>query len=279
MPLILDGRAILAHIKEDLKHLHHATGCTPHLCVFLVGNNPASEIYVASKERHAKEVGIHFTLKRFPETVSQEDLNQALLQANADPEVHAILLQLPLPAGLNPTPLLNLIHPNKDVDGLSDSNLGALMQQNPTTLKPCTPQGVLHLIKLWKKDLTGLNALVIGQSTLVGKPVTQLLLAEGCTVTQAHSKTKNLAMHAQAADLIVSATGCPHLITADHVKPGACVIDVGITKVGEKICGDVDFDSVHKKCSAITPVPGGVGPTTLAYLLKNCFLAAQKQEN
>jgi methylenetetrahydrofolate dehydrogenase (NADP+)/methenyltetrahydrofolate cyclohydrolase len=170
-----------------------------------------------------------------------------------------------------------MIDAKKDIDGLNAQNLGGLLQNKPNTLKPCTPQGILHLATLWKKDLTGVTAIVIGRSILVGKPTAQLLINAGCTVTQAHSATKDLAWHTQHADLIISATGQPGLITNHHVQEGACVIDAGITKMHGKIIGDVAYTSVVEKCSAITPVPGGVGPTTIAYLLNNCYLSALTQ--
>lgn len=273
-PHILEGKAVLKDIKESLIPKIQRLPRPPHLCVILVGDNPASQIYVASKKCHATDIGMNVTLKKYPKTISQEDLAQEIMALNATPDYDGLLLQLPLPAHLEAQPLLNLIHPNKDVDGLSVQNLGAILQQNPHTLKPCTPQGVLHLAKLWKQDLTGVNAVVVGCSLLVGKPTAQLLIDADCTVTQAHKETRHLAEHTRRADLLITATGCPHLITPAHVKEGACVIDVGITKVNGKIMGDVNFGAVQSKCSAITPVPGGVGPTTIAYLLKNCYKAA-----
>jgi methylenetetrahydrofolate dehydrogenase (NADP+)/methenyltetrahydrofolate cyclohydrolase len=243
------------------------------LHVLLVGENPASAVYVAMKIKRAEKIGIKSHVHRFSSTVTQSTLSQAIADLNANPAVDGILLQLPLPDGLNAHELLNAIDPSKDVDGLHSVNMGRLMQ-GKHTLAPCTPLGCMQLIHQWKHDLAGLCAVVVGRSNLVGLPLSLMLLQAGATVTICHSKTSDLVAHTLLADIVVVACGRPGLVTAAHIKPGACVIDVGINRLGDgTLVGDVDFASVAPIAGAITPVPGGVGPMTVYNLMANTLRA------
>ena len=271
--VILDGRALAARIKDDLKSQIEKAETSPCLALIRVGDDPASEIYVARKAEACITVGIKNRIHHLESGATQEDLHTAIRTLNEDADVHGILLQLPLPAHLNANAAIQMIDPRKDVDGLTAENMGLLMMGEPRFV-PCTPQGVLHMLKETDVNLSGKHAAIIGRSLLFGKPMGQVLLAENCTVTQCHSKTQNLAAITSQADIVIAAVGQANLITADHVKNGAIVIDVGITRIGEKkITGDVDFQSVKEKAAFITPVPGGVGPMTVACLLKNTWIA------
>lgn len=280
MTMILDGNAAAAALREELKTrvaALAAKGQQPGLAVVLVGENPASKVYVSNKAKQTKEVGMLSVEHKLPETTSEADLLALVESLNKDPKIHGILVQLPLPAHINSEKVLESINPDKDVDGFHAMNAGRLAI-GMNGLVPCTPLGSVHLAKLYKKDLTGLHAVVIGRSNIVGKPVAQLLLQENCTVTIVHSRTKNIAEICKQADLLVAAIGKPLFVGPDMVKDGAIVIDVGINRVpkedgGSKIVGDVDFDKVKDKTAAITPVPGGVGPMTIAYLLSNTLTA------
>ncbi|MAP24770.1 MAG: bifunctional 5,10-methylene-tetrahydrofolate dehydrogenase/5,10-methylene-tetrahydrofolate cyclohydrolase [Rickettsiales bacterium] len=276
MSLLLDGKALLQKVKTDLKQKVSNLPRPPHVVVFLIGDNPGSHLYVKSKRQHAQDVGIELSIRSYEKAPTHADLAQQIQQLNQDPAVDGIFIQLPLPKPLNALSLINTITPSKDVDGLTATNLGTLFQSPEAEdyLKPCTPQGCMQLIHQWQKNLSGLNAVIIGRSLLVGKPIVQLLLTEGCTTIQAHSQTKNLTDLCQTADIIVSATGQPGLITESYIKPGACIIDVGIASVNGKTTGDVAYTpSLINKVAAYSPVPGGVGPTTIANLLTNSLKA------
>ena len=276
MSLLLDGKALLQRVKTDLKQKTSNLARPPHVVVFLIGDNPGSHLYVKSKRRHANDVGINLSIRTHEKAPTQADLTQQIQQLNQDSTVDGIFIQLPLPAPLEALSLINTITPSKDIDSLTATNLGKLFQapEAEDYLKPCTPQGCMQLIHQWRKNLSGLNAVVIGRSLLVGKPMAQLLLAEGCTTIQAHSKTKNLTNLCQTADIIVSATGQTGLITESYVKPGACIIDVGIASVNGRTTGDVAYTpALIDKVAAYSPVPGGVGPTTIANLLSNSLKA------
>ncbi len=268
MTLLLNGfelaKQCRAALAEKIKTLPRA----PKLAVILAGDNPASAVYVRNKEKAANETGIESAVYRF-ETITQKELTGLIAELNADNGVDGILVQLPLPGGINETEILQAIDPAKDVDGFHPLNLGKLMIGEPAPVA-CTPKGCLKLIHLAKQDLTGLNAVIIGRSVIVGKPMAQLLLKENCTVTTAHSKTQNLPELCRGADILVAAVGKPKTVKADWIKEGAVVIDVGINRLEDgKLCGDVDFDACFDKCAAITPVPKGVGPMTIAMLLEN----------
>lgn len=268
MTLLLNGfelaKQCRAALAEKIKTLPRA----PKLAVILAGDNPASAVYVKNKEKAAGEVGIESAVYRF-ETITQPELLSLIRRLNADDGTDGILVQLPLPDGINEKEILQAIDPAKDVDGFHPLNLGRLMIGEPAPVA-CTPKGCLKLIHQAKQDLTGLNAVVIGRSVIVGKPMAQLLLRENCTVTTAHSKTKNLPELCRNADILVAAIGKPKTVKAGWIKKGAVVIDVGINRLEDgKLCGDVDFDDCFDKCAAITPVPKGVGPMTIAMLLEN----------
>ncbi len=278
MTLLLNGfelaKQCRAALAEKIKTLPRA----PKLAVILAGNNPASAVYVRNKEKAANETGIESAVYRF-ETITQKELTGLIAELNADNGVDGILVQLPLPGGINETEILQAIDPAKDVDGFHPLNLGKLMIGEPAPVA-CTPKGCLKLIHLAKQDLTGLNAVIIGRSVIVGKPMAQLLLKENCTVTTAHSKTQNLPELCRGADILVTAVGKPKTVKADWIKEGAVVIDVGINRLEDgKLCGDVDFDACFDKCAAITPVPKGVGPMTIAMLLENTVEAFCRRNN
>jgi methylenetetrahydrofolate dehydrogenase (NADP+)/methenyltetrahydrofolate cyclohydrolase len=271
---ILDGKKLAARLREDIAKAVAGMKIKPGLAVILVGDDPASHIYVSSKIKACREAGIESFEHRMDANSTQAQVRHAIKNLNANRDIHGILLQLPLPQHLDESALVQAIDPAKDIDGLTVSNIGKLVA-GLDGFVPCTPQGALLLIKEAKKDLTGLNAVVIGRSLLFGKPMAQLLLAENCTVTQAHSKTKDLAALCRQADILIAAVGRPNMVKGDWVKPGAIVIDVGINRLPDgKVTGDVDFDATAKTAAFITPVPGGVGPMTIACLLKNTVKAA-----
>lgn len=270
---IIDGKSISAALMEDIAADVSRLNKKPTLAVILVGDDPASHVYVGNKIKACAKTGIQSIERRLPETSSNADIEAVITDLNANPDVHGILLQLPLPKGLDSDRLVQMISPAKDVDGLTILNVGKLVA-GLDGMVPCTPQGSLMLIKSVKPDLSGLHAVVIGRSLLFGKPMAQLLLAENCTVTTAHSKTQNLAEVCKSADIVVAAVGRAKMVKADWVKPGAIVIDVGINRLDTgKLCGDVDFTDVSSVAGYITPVPGGVGPMTIACLMANTLKA------
>ncbi|MCX7339639.1 MAG: bifunctional methylenetetrahydrofolate dehydrogenase/methenyltetrahydrofolate cyclohydrolase FolD [Hyphomicrobiales bacterium] len=283
MTTLLDGKALAqtmrGALKQEVAAFTAGHGRPPGLAVVLVGNDPASQVYVGSKVKQTEEVGMRSIEHRLAADTGEATLLALVDQLNADPEVDGILVQLPLPAQIDAETVLNRIDPAKDVDGFHPVNAGKLAIGAPG-LVPCTPLGSVALAKLAKPDLSGLHAVVIGRSNIVGKPVAQLLLQENCTVTIAHSRTRDLAGLCRTADLLVAAIGRPHFVSADFIKPGAIVIDVGINRLADaegkgKLVGDVDFAAVAPLACAITPVPGGVGPMTIAYLLSNTLRAAR----
>tara|TARA_R110001592_G_scaffold27763_20_gene102854 strand:+ start:12908 stop:13747 length:840 start_codon:yes stop_codon:yes gene_type:complete len=275
MAQIIDGKAIAAQLRETIQHVVQTMPETPGLAVILVGDDPASHVYVRNKIKACEHVGINSIERRLPEDTTNEEIERVINDLNADPDIHGILLQLPLPDHLDSDYLIQLIAAHKDVDGLNLRNVGALVA-GIDGLVPCTPEGSLILIKSVITNLSGLHAVVIGRSLLFGKPMAQLLLRENCTVTMAHSRTKNLAEICKQADILVAAVGREKMVKADWIKPGACVIDVGINRMDNgKLCGDVDFDGAFDVAGAITPVPGGVGPMTIACLLANTIKAAK----
>ncbi len=272
---IIDGRAAALLVLEEIAQKVAALPRPPCLAVILVGDDPASHVYVRNKIKACERVGITSREYRLEAHSTQHAITALIENLNRDNSVDGILLQLPLPAPLKGDDIVQAIHPDKDVDGLNVLNVGRLVA-GQDGLKPCTPQGALHLIRQVEKNLTGLHAVVIGRSLLFGKPMAQLLLAENCTVTTAHSKTKNLPDICREADILVAAVGSPRLVKASWVKDGAVVIDVGINRVDGRLVGDVDYEAIKPIARAITPVPGGVGPMTIAYLMHNTLSAAHK---
>ena len=278
---ILEGKAVaakvLAEVKAGVVALTARTGVQPTLAVVLVGEDPASQIYVRNKKRAADDVGIASRDFLFPAGCSQAELSETIRKINADPSVHGILLQLPLPKDLDENEAVNAIAPAKDADGLHPMSLGNLLAGKPSMV-PCTPAGCLEILDHYGILLEGAEAVVVGRSRLVGKPLAQLLLARNATVTMCHTRTRDLAGHCRRADILCVAAGRPRFITGDMVKEGAVVIDVGVNRLDTgKLAGDVDFDSASKRAGAITPVPGGVGLMTVAMLMKNTLLAATRQ--
>lgn len=276
---IIDGNTIAAHLLNKVKEevaLDVAQGYQPPtLAVILVGEHPASEIYVARKQQACQTVEITVTLHRYPSTVTAEHLREQIELLNADPKVHGILVQLPLPTKEGMSDLLRYIDPKKDVDGFHPHNLGKLLLNQPG-LRPCTPVGVMMLLHAIAIDLSGKHAVVIGASPIVGKPMALELLHVGATVTICHSKTVNLAQHVQSADILVVAAGQPHLVPGAWIKPGATIIDVGIHRTANNaIIGDVNFEEAKEVAAWITPVPGGVGPMTVAMLMQNTLIASR----
>ena len=275
---ILDGKTMSAELKEQIAARTEqlkARGIVPGLAVILVGDDPASEIYVRNKQNGCQEVGFYSETVRMDRETTQQELESEIDRLNRDPKIHGILVQLPLPEHLDEQKALMKILPEKDVDGFHLINAGHLMTGTEGVIA-CTPKGALHMIKSTGLDLTGKEAVVIGRSNIVGKPMAMLLLQENCTVTMCHSRTRNLKEHTRNADILVVAVGKAGMVTADMVKPGAIVIDVGINRVDGKVRGDVDFDSVSEVAGWITPVPGGVGRMTIAMLLSNTADAAER---
>ena len=277
--MILDGKKEAALLREEIKKeitaLKEKNNKVPGLTVILIGDFAPSQIYVRNKEKNSKEVGINSKVIKYSKDVSEKKVLEKIEELNNDNKVSGILVQLPLPAQINKEKITNAINPKKDVDGFNPINVGNLVS-GYKSIVPCTPLGCLYLIKKVEKDLSGKHAVIIGRSNLNGKPMAQLLLKENCTITIVHSKTKDLKNECQKADILVAAAGVANLVKEDWVKEDSIIIDVGINKVGDKIVGDVDFDQVKDKVKAITPVPGGVGPMTIACLLKNtldCFKA------
>ena len=277
--IIMDGRSVAGRLKEEIARetlLLNQKGIAPHLAVVLVGENAASQVYVRNKENACKKAGIRSTVLRLPETCAQDELENAVRTLNEDDSVHGILVQLPLPAHLDEAAVLRLIDPDKDVDGFHAMNSGRLMN-GQRGFVPCTPLGVMRMLEAYDIPVRGKHAVVIGRSNIVGKPMAMLLLAADATVTICHSRTENLAQITRQADILVAAVGRPRFVTADMVKPGAAVIDVGINRVDGAIVGDVDFDGVSEVAGYLTPVPGGVGQMTIAMLLANTLDAAKNR--
>ena len=275
--MIIDGKKEAAILREEIKKeialIKNKTNKVPGLSVILIGEFAPSQIYVKNKEKNSKEVGINSNVIRYSKDVTEEEILKKIKELNTNKEVSGILVQLPLPEQIDKEKIINAINPLKDVDGFHPINVGNLASGYKAVV-PCTPLGCLLLIKKVEKNLLGKHAVILGRSNLNGKPMAQLLLKENCTVTIVHSKTKNLKQECQKADILVAAVGVANLVKDDWVKKDSIVIDVGINKVGDKIVGDVQFNAVKDKVKAITPVPGGVGPMTIACLLKNtleCF--------
>jgi methylenetetrahydrofolate dehydrogenase (NADP+)/methenyltetrahydrofolate cyclohydrolase len=276
---IISGTELAASIRETIaKRAAELTklGHQPGLAVVLVGEDPASQVYVRNKVSACEKAGFKSVMHRMPENTSQEALVGLVQQLNADPTIHGILVQLPLPKHLDSHFVIEAISAEKDVDGFHISNAGLLMTGKPL-FRPCTPYGVMKMLELTRIELKGAEAVVIGASNIVGKPQAMLLLQQGATVTLCNSKTKDLKSHCQRADVLVVAVGRPNMITGDMIKPGAVVIDVGINRLPDgKLCGDVDFDSAKEVAGWITPVPGGVGPMTITMLLQNTIEAVER---
>ena len=277
--MIIDGKkeaALLrSEIREEISLLKEKHNKAPGLSVILIGDFVPSQIYVKNKERNSKEVGINSEVIKYSKDVTEKEVLNKIEELNKKESVSGILVQLPLPRQISKEKIINAIHPKKDVDGFHPVNVGNL-SSGYKAIVPCTPFGCLLLIKKIEKNLSGKHAVIVGRSNLNGKPMAQLLLKENCTVTVVHSKTKDLKLECQKADILVVAVGVANLVKGDWIKKDSIIIDVGINKVGDKLVGDVDFESVKDKAKAITPVPGGVGPMTIACLLKNtleCFKA------
>ena len=279
--MIIDGKKIAEQlrdkIKSDIKKM--SDNNKPGLAVILIGEHPASQIYVRNKEKFANEVGINSSVLRFDENISEQDLKNEIKKLNDDPNVHGILVQLPLPKHISQKDIIQSIDPDKDVDGFHPINVGNLSSGN-NAMVPCTPLGCYYLIKKVIPNLSGLNAVVIGRSNINGKPMAQLLLKENCTVTIVHSKTKNIEEICKNGDIVIAAVGKAKMVKSDWVKDTAVIIDVGINRIEingkNKIVGDVDFDNIQDKVKGISPVPGGVGPMTIACLLENTLKAYKK---
>ncbi|WP_288922295.1 bifunctional methylenetetrahydrofolate dehydrogenase/methenyltetrahydrofolate cyclohydrolase [uncultured Ottowia sp.] len=277
---LIDGNALAAQIRAEVAGRTaalKARGIQPHLAIILVGDNPASQVYVKSKAADSEQTGLKATLERYPASLPESALLERIAALNADAGVHGILVQLPLPAHLNASRVIEAIAPEKDVDGFHIASAGALMTGQPG-FRPCTPYGCMKMLQsISMNDLRGKNAVVIGRSNIVGKPMALMLLAANATVTVCHSGTASLAAFTRQADVIVAAAGQRKVLTADMVKPGAVVIDVGMNRdENGKLCGDVDFEGVRQVAGWITPVPGGVGPMTRAMLLVNTIEAAER---
>ncbi len=283
----IDGKEFAAGLRRRITRqtatLKSAHDITPGLAAVLVGSDPASTVYVRNKNRQTLEVGMNSFGQSLPEETPQKELLRIISDLNADPEVHGILVQLPLPQHIDPDAVIQAIDPAKDVDGFHPLNAGALASGR-SGMVPCTPLGCMMLIRDRIDDLSGLNAVIVGRSNIVGKPMALMLLAAHCTVTVAHSRTRNLPEICRRADILVAATGQPEMIKGDWIRPGATVIDVGINRVqadkgNSRLVGDVEFETARKVAGAITPVPGGVGPMTIACLLRNTLIAACRQSD
>ena len=280
--IIIDGKAVAAKIKEDIKKevsLLKEKGKVPGLAVVIVGNNPASRVYVNNKKKACEETGMYSVEYALPEETTQDELISLIKQLNCDSSIHGILVQLPLPPHLDDKAVINNISYEKDVDAFHPVNVGKIMIGD-YKLAPCTPAGVMELIKETGIDISGKECVIIGRSNIVGKPQAMLMLQNNATVTVCHSKTKDLKEVVKRADIVIAAVGVAKMVTADMIKPGAVVIDVGMNRdENGKLCGDVDFESVKEVASYITPVPGGVGPMTIAMLMKNTLTAGKYDEN
>jgi methylenetetrahydrofolate dehydrogenase (NADP+)/methenyltetrahydrofolate cyclohydrolase len=279
MGKILDGKALAnllgENLKEKVKNLK-AEGITPHFCVINIGDDTASKIYVRSKKRKAEKLGIIQDIYQIPADTKQQEVLDLIDKLNTDPEINGLMVQMPTPEQINADELLARIDPNKDVDSLTPANVGRLWLKDHF-VEPATAEGIMALLKHYEIPLNGKNVVIIGRSNIVGKPLAALMLEKNATITIAHSKTQNLASLTKRADVIVSATGEPCLIKADMVKDGVIVVDVGINRVNGKLVGDVDFDAVKEKASYITPVPGGVGPLTVQFLMEAVVNLTRRQ--
>ncbi|MBL7064984.1 MAG: bifunctional methylenetetrahydrofolate dehydrogenase/methenyltetrahydrofolate cyclohydrolase FolD [Anaerolineae bacterium] len=285
---LIDGKGTAATIHEEIKaeveHLKAEHGIVPGLATVLVGENPASQFYVRSKQKRCAEIGIQSFGHNLPESASQEEVDELVAELNADPQVHGILVQLPLPKHLNEEQVLAAIGLDKDVDGFHPVNIGRLsMKGREPMFVPCTPSGCIELLDRYGIEIEGREAVVLGRSNIVGLPVSMLLLHRNATITICHSRTKDLPATCRRADILIAAVGRPEMVKADWVKPGAAVIDVGINRVddptrkrGYRLVGDVDFEAVKEVAGYITPVPGGVGPMTIAMLLRNTLVSAKR---
>lgn len=273
---IIDGTKISLELRKKVKDLIEKENMTPTLAVIQVGDNKASNVYIKNKKKACEDVGINFEHIKFNDTISQDLVIAEIKRLNNDISVNGILVQLPLPLGFDEGKIINTIDPVKDVDGLTYQNVGNLVLENDCLI-PCTPLGVMELLKAYNVDLTSKNVCLVGRSNLVGKPLIQLLLQNDATLSICHSKSLDIKSYTKKADVLIVAVGHPNLITKDMVKEGAIIIDVGINKEGNILCGDVCFDEVSKKASLITPVPGGVGPMTVSCLLKNVVKAYKIQ--
>ena len=289
MPLIIDGKETAARcLAETAQRIAglRARGITPGLAVVLVGENPASQAYVRSKDKTCRELGMHSRKIELPAETAQDRLLDVVAELNADPTIHGILVQSPPPPQIDESAIVKAIDPRKDVDGFHPLNVAALAMEDPSALVPCTPLGCMELLRAHDIATAGARAVVVGRSLIVGKPMALLLMAKGAdaTVTVAHSRTKDLAAVTREADIVIAAIGRPHFLGAGHIREGAVVIDVGINRVedpasprGYRLVGDVDFEAVAPKCRAITPVPGGVGPMTIAMLMANTVRACERR--
>jgi methylenetetrahydrofolate dehydrogenase (NADP+)/methenyltetrahydrofolate cyclohydrolase len=275
---IIDGKALALRIRggvaEQVKKLKAGKGVDPKLSVVLVGDDPASQVYVRNKEKACAEAGIVSETHRIASSVKQKELIELIRKLNRERSVHGVLVQLPLPKHIDPVAVLNEISPDKDVDGLHPVNMGKLLKGEALRFVPCTPQGIMAMILSTGTEIKGKEAVVVGRSNIVGKPVALLLLKEHATVTICHSRTRDLGEVVRRADILIAAVGSPRIIHGDMVKEGAVVIDVGMNRVEGKLVGDVDYEKARERASFITPVPGGVGPMTIAMLLKNTLTAA-----
>lgn len=281
---IINGKAISAAVRAEVTKetaaFTKATGIVPHLAAVLVGDDPASQVYVRNKERACEKCGLRSTLHRIPAETTQQELADLVNRLNADDSVHGILVQLPLPTHLDAEPILDAILPCKDVDGFHPENVGLMLQGRPRFLA-CTPHGVMKMLEHTGVKTSGQHAVIIGRSDIVGKPMGALLIQRGAdaTVTICHSRTTDIASITRQADILIAAVGIPNFVSGDMIKPGAVVIDVGINRVDEKLVGDVNYSEACEVASAITPVPGGVGPMTIAMLLQNTLIAARNSLN
>ena len=282
MSTIIDGKEVAKKIKENLKEESDKLiekGIVPRLAVILVGNDSASKIYVKNKNKACMETNIEFKEYLLEETTTQIELNTLIQKLNDDPKINGILLQSPVPKGLNLNEAIQIISPEKDVDGFNPVNVGKLVT-NQDTLISCTPHGIIKLFEEYDIDLTGKNIVILGRSNIVGKPMAHCCLNKNATVTICHSKTTNIQEYTKRADILISAIGRPHFVKKDMIKENAVIIDVGINRLENgKITGDVDFENIKEKASYITPVPGGVGPMTIAMLMNNVIKATKKQNN
>lgn len=275
MSTIIDGKSLAAKLREELSKKIDYFKSPIGLAILLIGENTASQIYVNHKQKACNQVGIKATLHKLAKDISQQEVLKLLDSLNQDPQIHGIIVQLPLPPQLDSTVIINAISPYKDVDGLHPSNQLALYLNKKTTFVPCTPLGCLYLMEHTHPSLSGLSIAIIGRSHLVGKPLALLLLNRDCSVSILHSKSTAPQEISAQADIVISAAGIPHLVTSEWIKEGATVIDVGIHRLANgTLCGDVSYDEVKTKAGAITPVPGGVGPMTVVCLLENCYKAA-----
>ena len=274
---IIDGKMLALEVREKLRQEIKQKGLKPRLAVVLVGDNEASQIYVRNKRKAAEDIGLECEVHHLPAESTFEQVADLVKSLNANPKVNGIIVQMPLPQHLNGDKILRLIDEHKDVDGFGLHNAGLLMQNQPSAMVAATPKGVLEMLRSTGIQLAGKHAVIIGRSNIVGRPLAALLLNQDCTVTVVHTLTKNIAEITKQADIVVAACGCPKLVKASWVKDGAVVIDVGINRLDNHLCGDVDFDEVAPKAAFISPVPGGVGPMTIAMLLENTVEACEQQ--